>query len=192
MSIARPISRSFSLSMKWKRHIPLCSRASPNWKRSLPPCRGRQAQKNPPRRPRRLRHPGPQGRPPAGAVLLAHSSSCVQAFRVGASTWGLQFHVEATRPVLEEWCEAAAGERGQAARLFLRRATVARAPGDRSAHRCADLSARRMGRQSRSEQPRRGRCAGRGARPARARGGDFASRPGLAALGAAHMFSTRP
>jgi GMP synthase (glutamine-hydrolysing) len=49
-------------------------------------------------------------RPPAGAVLLAHSSSCVQAFRVGSSTWGLQFHVEATRPVLEEWCEAAAGE----------------------------------------------------------------------------------
>ena len=48
--------------------------------------------------------------PPAGAALLAHSASCVQAFRVGATTWGLQFHVEATRPVLEEWCEAAADE----------------------------------------------------------------------------------
>jgi GMP synthase (glutamine-hydrolysing) len=43
--------------------------------------------------------------PPVGAVLLAHSPACVQAFRVGATTWGLQFHVEATRPVLEEWCE---------------------------------------------------------------------------------------
>ena len=48
--------------------------------------------------------------PPAGSALLAHSAACVQAFRVGASTWGLQFHVEVTRPVLEEWCEAAAAE----------------------------------------------------------------------------------
>ena len=48
--------------------------------------------------------------PPAGASLLARSPACVQAFRVGATTWGLQFHVEVTRPVLEEWCEVAAGE----------------------------------------------------------------------------------
>jgi GMP synthase (glutamine-hydrolysing) len=41
--------------------------------------------------------------PPAGAVRLAHSPACVQAFRVGATTWALQFHVEATRPLLEEW-----------------------------------------------------------------------------------------
>jgi GMP synthase (glutamine-hydrolysing) len=48
--------------------------------------------------------------PPAGSVLLAHSPACVQAFRVGATTWGLQFHVEVTRPLLEEWTEVAAGE----------------------------------------------------------------------------------
>jgi GMP synthase (glutamine-hydrolysing) len=48
--------------------------------------------------------------PPAGAVVLAQSPACVQAFRVGATTWGLQFHVEVTRPVLEEWCAAAQDE----------------------------------------------------------------------------------
>jgi GMP synthase (glutamine-hydrolysing) len=48
--------------------------------------------------------------PPAGAAVLARSPACVQAFRVGATTWGLQFHVEVTRPVLEEWAEAAAPE----------------------------------------------------------------------------------
>ena len=48
--------------------------------------------------------------PPAGAVRLAHSPACPQAFRVGATTWGLQFHVEATRPLLEEWTEAGAAE----------------------------------------------------------------------------------
>jgi GMP synthase (glutamine-hydrolysing) len=48
--------------------------------------------------------------PPAGAALLARSPACVQAFRVGATTWGLQFHVEVTRPLLEEWCESGAAE----------------------------------------------------------------------------------
>jgi GMP synthase-like glutamine amidotransferase len=48
--------------------------------------------------------------PPAGAALLAHSPACVQAFRVGATTWGLQFHVEVTRRMLEEWSETAAAE----------------------------------------------------------------------------------
>jgi GMP synthase (glutamine-hydrolysing) len=48
--------------------------------------------------------------PPAGSVVLAHSPACLQAFRVGSTTWGLQFHVEVTPRVLEEWCEAAAAE----------------------------------------------------------------------------------
>jgi GMP synthase (glutamine-hydrolysing) len=48
--------------------------------------------------------------PPAGAVVLAQSPACVQAFRVGATTWALQFHVEVTRPVLQEWCDAAGAE----------------------------------------------------------------------------------
>jgi GMP synthase-like glutamine amidotransferase len=41
--------------------------------------------------------------PPSGAVVLARSPACVQAFRVGATSWGLQFHVEVTGHVLEEW-----------------------------------------------------------------------------------------
>jgi GMP synthase (glutamine-hydrolysing) len=48
--------------------------------------------------------------PPAGAAVLARSPACVQAFRVGASTWGLQFHVEVTLLELEEWCESGAAE----------------------------------------------------------------------------------
>ncbi len=48
--------------------------------------------------------------PPAGSAILARSAACVQAFRVGTTTWGLQFHVEVTRPVLEEWAETAAAE----------------------------------------------------------------------------------
>jgi GMP synthase (glutamine-hydrolysing) len=48
--------------------------------------------------------------PPAGAAILARSAACIQAFRVGASTWGLQFHVEVTGPVLEEWAETGAPE----------------------------------------------------------------------------------
>jgi hypothetical protein len=48
--------------------------------------------------------------PPADAVVLARSPACVQAFRVGGTTWGLQFHVEVTPSVLEEWCAAAAAE----------------------------------------------------------------------------------
>jgi len=39
---------------------------------------------------------------PAGAVLLAGNALApVQAFRVGRSRWGVQFHPEATAPILE-------------------------------------------------------------------------------------------
>jgi GMP synthase-like glutamine amidotransferase len=48
--------------------------------------------------------------PPAGAALLARSAACVQAFRVGATTWGIQFHFEVTRPELEQWCASGAAE----------------------------------------------------------------------------------
>lgn len=48
--------------------------------------------------------------PPAGAAVLAHSAACVQAFRVGATSWGLQFHVEVTLPVLEEWAGTGGAE----------------------------------------------------------------------------------
>ena len=63
--------------------------------------------------------------------------------------------------------------------LFVRRAAAPRPAGNRAAHRRADLSARRMGRQSRPQQPRRRRCAGRGACAPRPRRRDFAPRPGV-------------
>ena len=40
--------------------------------------------------------------PPDG-VLLASSDKYLQAFRVGESAWGLQFHVEATAAMIQEW-----------------------------------------------------------------------------------------
>jgi len=42
---------------------------------------------------------------PAGGVLLATSAACPhQAFRVGASAWGLQFHPEVTEIIIRDWC----------------------------------------------------------------------------------------
>jgi GMP synthase (glutamine-hydrolysing) len=44
---------------------------------------------------------------PPGAVRLARSALCEQqAFRFGPSAYGLQFHVEVTGPMIEDWlCE---------------------------------------------------------------------------------------
>ncbi len=42
---------------------------------------------------------------PAGGVLLASSDVCPhQAFRVGESAWGLQFHPEVTEEIIRDWC----------------------------------------------------------------------------------------
>lgn len=42
---------------------------------------------------------------PAEGVLLATSAACPhQAFRVGASAWGLQFHPEVTESIIRDWC----------------------------------------------------------------------------------------
>ena len=40
---------------------------------------------------------------PGGAVELARSEVCTQAFRLGSSVWGIQFHAEVTGPQVEEW-----------------------------------------------------------------------------------------
>jgi GMP synthase (glutamine-hydrolysing) len=41
---------------------------------------------------------------PAGAAVLAHSSSCVQAFHLSeAPAWGIQFHAEATAETIAGW-----------------------------------------------------------------------------------------
>jgi GMP synthase-like glutamine amidotransferase len=46
---------------------------------------------------------------PSGAVPLAQSDVCLQAFRLGEFAWGLQFHCEVTLDMVEQWtasCEA--------------------------------------------------------------------------------------
>ena len=40
---------------------------------------------------------------PAGAVELARSAVCSQAFRLGDVVWGIQFHAEVTRKVIDDW-----------------------------------------------------------------------------------------
>jgi GMP synthase (glutamine-hydrolysing) len=40
---------------------------------------------------------------PAGAVELARSPACTQAYVLGGHAWGVQFHPEVTPDVLDEW-----------------------------------------------------------------------------------------
>jgi GMP synthase (glutamine-hydrolysing) len=40
---------------------------------------------------------------PAGAVELARSTACTQAFRLGDACWGLQFHPEVTASQIDDW-----------------------------------------------------------------------------------------
>jgi GMP synthase-like glutamine amidotransferase len=42
---------------------------------------------------------------PDGAVPLAASPICLQAFRYGETAWGVQFHPEVTREILQEWID---------------------------------------------------------------------------------------
>jgi GMP synthase (glutamine-hydrolysing) len=42
---------------------------------------------------------------PAGAVELARSSYCNQAFRLGEAAWGIQFHAEVTLETVRLWLE---------------------------------------------------------------------------------------
>jgi GMP synthase (glutamine-hydrolysing) len=47
---------------------------------------------------------------PAGATLLAESDGARQAYRLGERTWGVQFHPEVTRHMLDYWFVAGAPE----------------------------------------------------------------------------------
>lgn len=47
---------------------------------------------------------------PPGAVLLAESDAARQAFRLGEHTWGVQFHPEVTRHMLDHWFVEGAAE----------------------------------------------------------------------------------
>ena len=40
---------------------------------------------------------------PAGSVMLAYSAACPQAFRLGVSAWGVQFHPEVVPEIVREW-----------------------------------------------------------------------------------------
>ena len=40
---------------------------------------------------------------PADGVLLASSATANQAYRIGDRTWGIQFHAEVTRQMVETW-----------------------------------------------------------------------------------------
>jgi len=42
---------------------------------------------------------------PPGAVALARSERCLQAFRVGDRAWGIQFHAEVTREDFDSWLD---------------------------------------------------------------------------------------
>jgi GMP synthase (glutamine-hydrolysing) len=42
---------------------------------------------------------------PPGAVALAQSERCLQAFRVGDRAWGIQFHAEVTREDFDSWLD---------------------------------------------------------------------------------------
>jgi GMP synthase (glutamine-hydrolysing) len=42
---------------------------------------------------------------PAGADELARSAVCTQAFRLGESAWGIQFHAEVTSRQIDGWIE---------------------------------------------------------------------------------------
>ena len=43
--------------------------------------------------------------PPPGAAILARSAVCVQAYRVGDSAWGIQFHAEVSAANAHGWID---------------------------------------------------------------------------------------
>jgi GMP synthase (glutamine-hydrolysing) len=47
---------------------------------------------------------------PAGAVELAKSDVCTQAFRLGDRAWGIQFHAEVSRQVVADWIDEVGDE----------------------------------------------------------------------------------
>ena len=47
---------------------------------------------------------------PAGAVELARSELCTQAFRLGRAAWGIQFHAEVTAAQVSRWIDGSPEE----------------------------------------------------------------------------------
>jgi GMP synthase-like glutamine amidotransferase len=62
--------------------------------------------------------------PPAGAVSLARSEACLQAFRLNsAAVWGIQFHAEVTEATVADWLRDY-GDEPDAVRAGLNRETI--------------------------------------------------------------------
>lgn len=49
--------------------------------------------------------------PDSATLVATHPVVPRQAFRIGSSQYGLQFHIEVDRPIIESWIEAGDGER---------------------------------------------------------------------------------
>jgi GMP synthase-like glutamine amidotransferase len=49
---------------------------------------------------------------PPGAVALARNPFCLQAYRLGETTWGIQFHAEVSRGTLDDWIASSRPEDG--------------------------------------------------------------------------------
>ena len=56
---------------------------------------------------------------PAGAHELGRSGLCSQAFRLGDTVWGVQFHPEVTREIVERWVDEEPAELPTSAASFL-------------------------------------------------------------------------
>ena len=73
---------------------------------------------------------------PAGAELLAENEAALQAYRLGERTWGVQFHPEVTRHMLDHWFSEGEAELPDAAAV---RQRDERAPRDLERPRPAAL-----------------------------------------------------
>ena len=116
----------------------------------------------------------PQGRDQEPRLLLADDGPAGVQVRRRRRPEGSRSEIDRTLR-----SRRAADAERQEGRLLVRRAPAQVAAGDLTPYRRVGLSARRMGRQSRHQQPRAGRRAGRQARPARPRHRNFAPRPRL-------------
>ncbi len=96
---------------------------------------------------------------PPGAVELARNSTCLQAFRLGETAWGTQFHIEVTRDILLAWARwggedlAAAGYTAGALHGGARPATWSGPRGHRPGHGRALRRDRRHARPQRRLSP---------------------------------------
>jgi len=62
---------------------------------------------------------------PPGAVPLARSDRCLQAFRLDGPAWGLQFHAEVVRGSIDRWLDKDEGSDGKADRARVEAETTA-------------------------------------------------------------------